>query len=88
MKSENIFINISKSFSALYIIVVKFEKVNTHLFFPSVHFVYSLLAKVGRTQVLPLSTDNSICPMKRCSAADDPDLAANFFKRNTNNENH
>jgi hypothetical protein len=46
------------------------------------------LGKVGRTQVLPLSTDNSICPMKRCSAADDPDLAANFFKRNTINENH
>jgi hypothetical protein len=38
--------------------------------------------------LLPLSTDNSICPMKRCSAADDPDLAANFFKRNTINENH
>jgi hypothetical protein len=45
-------------------------------------------AKVGRTQVLPLSTDNSICPMKRCSAADDPDLSANFFKRNNINENH
>jgi hypothetical protein len=44
MKSENIFINISKSFSALYIIVVKIEKVNTHLFFPSFYFVYTLLA--------------------------------------------
>jgi hypothetical protein len=32
--------------------------------------------------------ENSYCPMKRCSAADDPDHVKNFFKRNTINENH
>jgi hypothetical protein len=56
--------------------------------FNEVFGIYMLWGKVGRTQVLPLSTDNSICPMKRCSAADDPDLSANFFKRHTINENH
>jgi hypothetical protein len=51
-------------------------------------FLSKFKVKVGRTQVLPLSTDNSICPMKRCSAADYPDYVKNFFKRNTINESH
>jgi hypothetical protein len=51
-------------------------------------FFWNFFVCVNAKQVLPLSTDNSICPMKRCSAADDPDYVKNFFKRNTIYENH